>query len=327
MPEAGPPASFIMSATPSAPPSATQPKLADNNRYRGRFAPSPSGPLHFGSLVSALASHLDAKANNGQWLVRMEDLDPPREQPGAADLILQTLEDHGLYWDEAVLYQSQRHPAYQNTLEWLIAQKLAYPCSCSRQELAAMGGIYHGRCRQRQVDLHQPHAIRLKLYDLPQPQNDWVDFVDLFQGPQQQNLRTQAGDQILKRRDGFYAYQLAVVVDDIYQGITHIIRGSDLLEVTGRQLFFFDLLGAPLPQFGHVPLAMQANGQKLSKQNHAKAIDDKLASKNLWRGLEFLGQNPPADLADASTSECLDWALHHWQRQAVQGLSHLYQEE
>lgn len=328
MPEAGPPASFIMSVTPPILSSDTPPTPPDNTGYRGRFAPSPSGPLHFGSLVSALASYLDAKANKGQWLVRMEDLDPPREQPGAASLILQTLEDHGLQWDEQVLYQSARHQAYQDTLEWLIEQNMAYPCSCSRQELATMGGIYDGRCRHRQLDLTKPHAIRLKLYDLPnRSPNDWLSFDDLIQGHQTQNLRTQAGDQILKRRDGFYAYQLAVVVDDIHQHITHIIRGSDLLEVTARQLLLFNLLDAPQPAFGHVPLAMQANGQKLSKQNQAKAIDSAKVSRNLWHGLAFLGQNPPLDLAHASTGELLDWAIAHWQRSAVTGLGHLYQEE
>ncbi|MDR7088199.1 tRNA glutamyl-Q(34) synthetase GluQRS [Cellvibrio fibrivorans] len=322
-----------MSATP---PTLTPYRLPDSpspgtegSGYIGRFAPSPSGPLHFGSLVSALASYLDAKANGGKWLVRMEDLDPPREQPGAASTILKTLDDHGLHWDGEIVYQSQRSQAYEACLDALLQARFAYYCTCSRQDLTAMGGIYDGRCRNRPVDSHhQICSLRLKLYDLPdRPTAEIIQFDDLIQGTQVQNLRTQAGDQILKRRDGFYAYQLAVVVDDIAQGITHIIRGSDLLEVTGRQLFFFDLLGAPLPQFGHVPLAIQPNGQKLSKQNHAKAIDGKLASKNLWRGLEFLGQNPPADLADASTSECLDWALHNWQRQAVQGLSHLYQEE
>lgn len=191
-----------------------------------------------------------------------------------------------------------------------------------------MGRIYNGHCRTHQPTADQICSLRLKIYDLPGSISaDEIHFEDLIQGPQTQNLRTEAGDQILKRRDGYFAYQLAVVVDDIAQGITHIIRGSDLLEVTGRQLFFFDLLGARLPQFGHVPLAMQANGQKLSKQNHAKAIDGKLASRNLWRGLEFLGQNPPAALADSSTQEVLDWGLHHWQRAAISGLGHLYQEE
>lgn len=335
-------ASFIMSTTPlqltptrlsgnqscGTQPYGTQSFDTKRSGYIGRFAPSPTGPLHFGSLVSALASYLDAKANSGLWLVRMEDLDPPREQAGAAGAILQSLDDHGLHWDGDVIYQSQRSDAYQACLDALLQTGLAYPCTCSRQDLTAMGGIYDGRCRNRQADSNQICSVRLKLYDLPDRFTpELIQFEDLIQGTQIQNLRTQAGDQILKRRDGFFAYQLAVVVDDIAQGITHIIRGSDLLDVTGRQLFFFDLLGAPLPQFGHVPLAIKANGQKLSKQNHAKPIDSKLASRNLWRGLEFLGQNPPADLADASTSALLDWALHHWQRQAVQGLGHLYQEE
>lgn len=335
-------ASFIMSATPlqltptrlsgnqscGTQPSGAQSFDTKSSGYIGRFAPSPTGPLHFGSLVSALASYLDAKATGGKWLVRMEDLDPPREQPGAASAILQSLDDHGLHWDGEVVYQSQRSHAYQARLDALLQAELAYYCTCSRQDLATMGGIYDGRCRNRQVDSNQVCSVRLKLYDLPDRFTpELIQFEDLIQGTQIQNLRTQAGDQILKRRDGYFAYQLAVVVDDIAQGITHIIRGSDLLDVTGRQLFFFELLGAPLPQFGHVPLAMQANGQKLSKQNHAKAIESKLASRNLWRGLEFLGQNPPADLAYASTSALLDWALLHWQRQAVQGLGHLYQEE
>ncbi|MFC3115822.1 tRNA glutamyl-Q(34) synthetase GluQRS [Cellvibrio fontiphilus] len=305
-----------------------QPPVTATSPYRGRFAPSPTGPLHFGSLVTALASFLDAKANRGHWLVRMEDLDPPREQPGAADLILQALETHGLEWDETLIYQSSRHSAYEASLNGLIARELAYPCTCSRQQLAAMGGIYDGRCRARQRNDSSPQAIRLKLYDIPgHPCDDSIEFVDLFQGAQSQNLRTQAGDQILKRRDGFYAYQLAVVVDDIFQGITHIIRGSDLLEVTARQLRLFDLLEAPRPAYGHIPLALQANGQKLSKQNQAKALDNNKAGRNLWHGLAFLGQNPPADLARASTSELLDWAQAHWQPQAIKGLGYWYQEE
>ncbi len=293
--------------------------------YIGRFAPSPSGPLHFGSLVTALASYLDAKANTGQWLVRMEDLDPPREMPGAAALILRCLEGHGLHWDGEVMYQSQRHHAYQTYIEQLLVRHWAYPCTCSRQDLTSMGGIYDGRCRRRTPDPLLPQSIRLKVYQIDDfPYGHEIYFNDLIQGLQSQNLRTQAGDQILKRRDGYYAYQLAVVVDDIAQGITHIIRGADLLEVTGRQLFFFELLGAKPPTYGHVPLAIQANGQKLSKQNHARAIEIQDASRNLWHGLEFLGQNPPAALADASTCEILDWGLHNWQRDNIHGLSHLY---
>lgn len=301
---------------------------ASASPYIGRFAPSPTGPLHFGSLITALASYLDAKAQGGKWLVRMEDIDPPREQPGAADAILRCLEDHDLEWDGPIIYQSQRHQAYQECLEQLRKNHWVYPCGCNRQGLAAMGGIYDGHCRSRPVDLSKPYSLRLKLYDIPdRPFPDLICFNDLIQGPQAQNLRTQAGDQIIKRRDGFYAYQLAVVVDDIYQGVTHIVRGSDLLEVTGRQLFLFRLLDAPLPAFGHLPLAIHPNGQKLSKQNHARPISAEQAGNNLWRALEFLGQNPPADLAHASTANILDWGLHHWRRDKITGLTRLVENE
>lgn len=311
-----------MPGTPSLHTNFTQPP------YIGRFAPSPTGPLHFGSLVSALASYLDAKANHGQWLVRMEDLDPPREQPGAAAEILHSLEAHGLCWDGDILYQSQRLGIYQAQLEILIRDGLAYPCQCSRQRLQSLGGVYDGHCRQHPADMNQAIAWRLKLYDLPPgfALPEIVRFTDAIQGEQSQNLRTQAGDQILKRRDGFYAYPLAVVVDDIAQGITHIIRGSDLLEVTGRQIFFFRLLGKTAPIFGHAPLATQENGQKLSKQNHAPALLANEATRNLWQALRFLGQNPPPDLIGCQPAELLTWGLEHWQLGKVQGLSHLYTE-
>ncbi len=297
--------------------------------YVGRFAPSPTGPLHFGSLLTALASYLDAKANGGKWLVRMEDLDPPRAEAGAADAILQCLIDHGLEWDGEVFYQSADFNRYQQQLDALITANLAYACNCSRQRLQSLGGIYDGHCRHSAVDLHQPHAWRLKLYDLPPSYSSTatLSFSDLIQGLQTQNLRTQVGDQILKRRDGFYAYQLAVVVDDIAQGISHIIRGADLLEVTARQIFLFQLLGAKPPEFGHVPLAIQANGQKLSKQNHAPPLRATQAAKNLWQALEFLGQNPPADLARGNCQQLLSWAVEHWRRQQIQGQARLYQEE
>ncbi|GGY80074.1 glutamyl-Q tRNA(Asp) synthetase [Cellvibrio zantedeschiae] len=294
--------------------------------YIGRFAPSPTGPLHFGSLVSALASYLDAHHNGGKWLVRMEDLDPPREQAGAADAILRCLEDYGLGWDDSVIYQSQRWDLYEAYLSRLRQQNLLYPCDCTRQDLQAMGGIYNGRCRSRHPDINQPHAQRLKLYDLPTGffQSDELRFTDLIQGEQTQNLRTQAGDQILKRKDGLYAYQLAVVVDDIEQGITHIIRGSDLLDVTARQIFLFQLLSAPVPKFGHVTLASQSNGQKLSKQNLAPALELKDAGTNLWLALAFLGQKPPQELYGATSKELLSWGKNNWQLPAIKGLSAIY---
>lgn len=306
--------------------------MPDNHRpaqhpYLGRFAPSPTGPLHFGSLVSALASYLDAHYNRGKWLVRIEDLDPPREQAGATQAILRCLEDHGLHWDDAVVYQSQRSHLYDAYLERLRAQDLLYRCDCTRQDLQSINGIYTGHCRNRNVDANLPHSLRLKLYDLPPqiqhviPNGNELSFTDLIQGKQRQNLRTDAGDQILKRKDNLYAYQLGVVVDDIEQGITHIIRGSDLLDVTARQIFLFNVLGAPVPSFGHVTLATQPNGQKLSKQNLAPELKSSEAGINLWQALAFLGQNPPATLCGASPKELLDWGKQHWQRAAIRGLA------
>ncbi len=298
----------------------------NKSSYIGRFAPSPTGPLHFGSLVSALASYLDAHHNGGKWLVRMEDLDPPREQAGAADAILRCLEAYGLEWDDSVVYQSQRYELYEDYLNRLHQQDLLYPCGCTRQDLQTMGGIYNGRCRSRTVNTSNPHAQRLKLYDLPTNFHfsDELGFTDLIQGEQTQNLRTQAGDQILKRKDGLYAYQLAVVVDDIEQGITHIIRGSDLLDVTARQIFLFQLLNALVPAFGHVTLASQPNGQKLSKQNLAPALEFKDASINLWQALKFLGQNPPQELCSAAPKELLNWGKTNWKLDAIKGLSAIY---
>jgi glutamyl-Q tRNA(Asp) synthetase len=289
--------------------------------YIGRFAPSPTGPLHFGSLVSALASFLDARHHNGQWLLRMEDIDPPREQPGAASAILQSLEDHELTWDNSVTYQSQRLPIYDAYLQHLQKLDLIYPCHCSRQDLIAMGNIYDGRCRSNVdyrsafSDSSKPHSLRLKLT------TDDLHFVDLIQGKQTQNLRTEAGDQIVKRKDGLIAYQLAVVVDDIEQKITHIIRGSDLLEVTARQIFLFQQLKAVVPQFGHVTLATHANGQKLSKQNLAPALKATESGINLWKALTFLRQNPPRALYGASATEILEWGIQHWQLTNIKELS------
>jgi glutamyl-Q tRNA(Asp) synthetase len=294
--------------------------------YIGRFAPSPTGLLHFGSLVSALASYLDAHHNGGQWLVRMEDIDPPREQPGAAAAILHSLEDHGLEWDGEVMYQSQRLNIYADHLAQLQANNLIYPCDCTRQALIAMGGIYNGHCRNRQIDITQPHSLRLKLYDLPSDttalaENEFLIFTDLLQGLQKQNLRINVGDQILRRKDGLFAYQLAVVVDDIAQQITHVIRGSDLLDVTARQILLFRLLQTPAPEFGHVTLATYANGQKLSKQNLAPPLQSVDAGANLWQALIFLGQSPPAQLYAAPPNELLEWGKQNWQLARIRGLN------
>ena len=273
--------------------------------YRGRFAPSPSGLLHFGSLVSALASYLDAKANNGQWLVRIEDIDPPREQKGADIKILKTLEAYGLYWDESVLYQSKQTERYEQILDRLNLQQLSYYCRCTRAQIKAIGGVYQGHCKT--LNLPQENsAIRLV------NQFGAYQYHDLVQGSITCDRALAQEDFIIKRKDGLYAYQLAVVADDIEQGITHIVRGCDLLEPTARQLTFYQTLGEKLPQYAHIPLAVTDEGYKLSKQNKAPAIDMSNPQPSLIQALAFLGQKPPNELIDLSVTAIIEWAVKHW---------------
>jgi glutamyl-Q tRNA(Asp) synthetase len=284
--------------------------------YIGRFAPSPSGPLHFGSLVSALASYLDAKANSGQWLVRIDDIDPPREIPGAADTILHQLQQHGLQWDGQVLYQSQRSNVYLSVLEQLQQAGLIYPCQCSRQQLKENGGIHNDRCEIQ--DPSAPSALRLSVVDPYQ-----ITFNDIFQGSQQQDIKYQVGDMVLYRKDNLFAYQLAVVIDDAHQGITHVIRGSDLLDSTPRQIYLQQQLKLPTPAYGHIPVAINCEGQKLSKQNLAAAADNKAAQNNLATAIRWLGLPLPNSLISTNNStlahcdELLVWAIEHWQRELI----------
>lgn len=309
-----------MPATSSTPQSDTS--QGDSAPYIGRFAPSPSGPLHFGSLVSALASYLHARAAGGRWLVRMEDLDPPREEAGAKNAILNALEVHQLFWDDGVLFQSERQQAYEQTLERLLREGLAYRCRCTRKDIQALGGVYDGRCRDQAVSPDEPHAWRLKLFDVPEGHTEPADpycWTDLFQGPQAQSLRREVGDPIIKRKDGLFAYQLAVIVDDIHQGITHIIRGVDLLPVSAGQLAAFALLGGRPPALGHVPVANNELGQKLSKQHRAPPLDPKKAGTNLWYALDFLQQGPPRELKGAGPGAVLDWARAHWRPDGIRG--------
>jgi len=284
--------------------------------YRGRFAPSPSGHLHFGSLITALASFLDAKSftdpqgKSGTWLVRIEDIDPPREQAGASTAILTSLEAYGLHWDETVLYQSKQSPYYREILAQLQQQKLSYFCQCTRAEIKAVGGIYQGCCRSKNYN-SENSAIRLiNPYGLYQ-------FNDLIQGKITCNKALAQEDFIIHRKDGLFAYQLAVVADDIFQNINHIIRGCDLLEPTSRQLTLFQTLKANVPQFGHVPLATTALGYKLSKQNKAQAINNAHPQATLVAALTFLGQQPPNDLINASVDEIITWGIQHWSRNKI----------
>ena len=287
-----------------------------HKEYRGRFAPSPSGLLHFGSLIAALASYLDAKSfineqgQHGKWLLRIEDIDPPREQAGASEAILKSLEAHGLYWDEQVLYQSQQTDLYNSVLADLAQQKLSYYCQCTRAQIKAQGGIYQGNCRE--LNLPKTHnAIRLK--------NHFAinQFNDLIQGSVTCNQALAQEDFILKRKDGLFAYQLAVVVDDIEQNITHVIRGCDLLEPTARQLSLFQTLKIKAPQYGHFPVATTPQGYKLSKQNKAPTIDNNRPQNTLIAALKFLGQTITDDMHNASVEEIINWATTHWQRDKI----------
>ncbi|GGP36824.1 glutamyl-Q tRNA(Asp) synthetase [Shewanella algicola] len=262
--------------------------LMSTPHYIGRFAPSPSGPLHFGSLIAALGSYLRAHSQQGQWLVRIEDIDPPREIIGASDDILRTLDAYGLHWHGSVLYQQQRYDAYQQQIDELIRHDQAYFCQCTRKIIQAHGGIYDGRCGLRQPRLTQG-AIRIR------NQANADNFNDLVQGEVTVDKRFAAEDFIIKRSDGLYAYQLAVVLDDAYQGITEVVRGCDLLEASCRQISLFSLLGLDAPQWLHLPLACAQKGFKLSKQNHAPAIDTKQPQASINAALSFLGQ-PEVDV-------------------------------
>ena len=264
--------------------------------YIGRFAPSPSGPLHFGSLVAALASWLDARAAGGRWLVRVEDLDRPQVQPGAADGILRTLERLGLYWDGEVVFQSRRSALYEQALARL---RDTYLCGCSRREIAdsavslATDGaqVYPGTCRAGLPAGRNARALRVRVQGM-------ISFADRVQGLLKQDLERGVGDFVLRRADGQFAYQLAVVVDDADQQVTDVVRGADLLDSTPRQIYLQRLLGLATPRYLHVPVAIDARGEKLSKHAGARPID----REDLQRALRFLGQPESATLDDAVRS-------------------------
>ena len=288
-------------------------------QYIGRFAPSPTGPLHFGSLVAAVASYCDARHNQGKWLLRMEDLDKPREMAGAADDILRTLQGFGFEWDGEVIYQSQRSDIYQAALQKLQKLNLVYPCSCSRKEIADSsilmgieGAIYPKTCLLStglQTNTHA--AYRAVVLDKN------IRFLDAIQGEIVQNLVRDIGDFIIKRTDGLFAYQLAVVVDDAEQNITHIVRGADLLNSTPRQIYLQQLLGLTTPNYAHVPVAVNIQGEKLSKQTLAQPISINAAAQQLFNALSFLGQNPPKELQNAALHEIWQWAIAKWQLESI----------
>jgi glutamyl-Q tRNA(Asp) synthetase len=278
--------------------------------YIGRFAPTPSGYLHFGSLVAALASYLDARAVGGRWLLRMEDLDPPREVEGAQAAILGTLESYGFEWDGEMVRQSERHDTYDKVIDHLFSMGLAYACTCSRKQLEGHQGVYPGFCRNAQHP-QQDAAIRIRVPELE------YHFVDRVQGEYRQHLGREVGDFVIRRRDGLYAYQLAVVLDDAWQGVTHVVRGADLLDSTPRQLYLQELLGFAQPRYLHVPLIIQPDGHKLGKSYRSPPLPADSAGPLLARALRALGQEPPAELAGYRPREVLDWGIAHWDAERI----------
>ncbi len=280
--------------------------------YRGRFAPSPTGPLHFGSLVTALASYLEARTHKGQWLIRIEDTDPLREPPDATRQILRSLESHHLFPDEPIRFQSQRHDAYQTAIKRLLAQGDAYRCTCSRKQLREHQGRHPNACRSHRIQPgDQPCAIRFALKD------EDCCWQDQLLGIQHQKINAELDDPVILRKEGFYAYQLAVVVDDIDQHITHVVRGSDLLDMTAQQQQIYRALGATPPRWLHIPVICNSQGQKLSKQTHAPALNDETPALNLVQALAALGQEPPESLATLPPEQVLEWAQQHWRREAI----------
>ena len=275
----------------------------------GRFAPSPTGPLHFGSLVAALGSLLDARRRGGRWLVRIEDLDTPRNTAGAVDSILGDLERCAMHWDGEVMHQSRRTEAYAEALERLANRGWTFACGCSRRDL--VGGIYPGTCREGIPEGRAARSVRLRV---PAAR---IQFHDAIQGPAGQSLDGEVGDFVVLRADGIVAYHLAVVVDDAEQRISDVVRGCDLIDSTPRQILIQRALGIPTPEYAHLPVAVDANERKLSKQNLARPIAAHPPGSVLVDALRFLGQSPPRELARARATEVISWAVSCWDRTRV----------
>ncbi|MEO8018870.1 MAG: tRNA glutamyl-Q(34) synthetase GluQRS [Pseudomonadota bacterium] len=279
-----------------------------------RFAPSPTGPLHLGSLLAAVGSYLDARAHGAGWLVRIEDLDTPRVLPGCADAQLRTLEAFGFEWDGQVLYQSTRREAYLEALATLTARQRVFPCSCSRRDLATgddEAAGYPGTCRNGPTK-PGPTAMRFRVSDQP------IHFDDLYLGPQRFDLKA-CGDVVIERRDGIASYQLAVVIDDAFQGVTRVVRGADLLTSTPWQVDLQQALSLPTPIYGHLPLLLEPDGAKLSKSRRSLPLDLTSVPQALISTLTYLSQAPPPDLVHSSIKDVWNWAFAHWRPQALAG--------
>lgn len=281
-------------------------------KWIGRFAPSPTGSLHLGSLVAALASYMIAKQKGGRWLVRIEDLDPPREIPGASHSILTTLEDFGLYWDGEVMYQSQQNSSYQQRLKELIGQQIVYQCDCSRKQIEQRHqGIYDGFCRHRAITYEKDQAVRVKF------SSGFESFYDEILADCRFNSKSDRQDFIVKRRDGLFAYQLAVVVDDIEQGVNHVVRGQDILDSTPRQNFLYHCFGHSVPKYYHLPLVKTSRGIKFSKRISSTPVDKNIATTVLLQALQHLGQDIDKDMASARPTEVINYYLKHWQTNKI----------
>ena len=287
------------------------------SRYRGRFAPSPTGPLHLGSLVAATASYLQALVAGGEWLLRIEDIDPPRELPGATDDILRVLESHGFCWSGDIRWQRQRQPGHLAAVEVLLAANLAFRCDCSRKDILAVarrgptGPVYPGTCRHKAPGMVPTANAAIRIAAAP----TLIRFVDRLQGPQCCRLDRDIGDFVIRRRDGLIAYVLAATLDDHAQRITEVVRGTDLLVMTPGQIWLQSLLGLDEPAYLHVPVVRNAAGQKLSKQTGAQPLAPDTPGANLCQALTCLGQRPPAELARDAPGLIWDWAAANWDPQ------------
>ena len=283
--------------------------------YRGRFAPSPTGALHLGSLVAAVGSWLRARQQQGAWIIRIEDIDRAREVPGAAADMLATLAAFGLHSDAPVIYQSKREPAYAEAFEYLRAAGAVFPCWCSRSDLEASAGLHHGACVAPASATREP-AWRLRAPDIT------IEFEDAALGHQSENLARTAGDFVVKRVEGGYAYQLAVVVDDAFQDISEVVRGADLLSSTPRQIYLQRLLGLPTPGYLHLPLVVDGDGRKLSKQDQARQVDRRDPFPALRAALDFLGLRDVSRSAAASCPALLGRAVEHFDASRLVGMHH-----
>jgi glutamyl-Q tRNA(Asp) synthetase len=286
------------------------------SRYCGRFAPTPSGPLHFGSMIAAIASYCDARANDGTWHVRVDDIDKPRIVAGAADDILRTLTTFGLAWDGRIVYQSRNSDSYHAAVHLLRNRAHVFNCSCSRKDIneASDTGmdrpLYPGTCRNGMRAGRRARSLRLQIDDDAQ-----AGFIDLLQGSVSQQLASAVGDLVLYRSGGVFSYHLACAVDDAQLGVTHIVRGADLIESTPRQIHLQNLIGLATPAYLHVPMATNDQGQKMSKQTGADGVDSTRPGEVIHAVLKFLGQRPPPDLAQEPARTAIEWAVHNWRRE------------